>query len=342
MFGRRTLPQMDLASVSCAIQNLWLAARAEGLGMGWVSIFEPRRLADLLGMPDDAEPVAILCLGPVPEFPDRPALEIDEWAFGRPLERVRVREQLGYARADRRLVDVTVDLNADLGESFGVWKLGDDDAMLDVVTSANVACGFHAGDPALLLRTCRAAAERDVRIGAQVSYRDLAGFGRRFIDADPEDLKADVIYQIGALQAIAQAAARRSATSNPMARCTTRSSPTTIRHGRSPRRCTLSIRPCPCWACPVRCSSPRPQDLGLRTVPEAFADRAYRSDGQLVSRRQPNAVLRRRRGDRRPGVVDGDRGPGGRGRRIDDSDHRRINLRARGFAGRGADRQRGS
>ena len=85
IFGRRTLPQMDLASVSCAIQNLWLAARAEGLGMGWVSIFEPRRLAQLLDIPDDAEPVAILCLGPVPGFPDRPALEIDEWTIGRPL-----------------------------------------------------------------------------------------------------------------------------------------------------------------------------------------------------------------------------------------------------------------
>jgi 5,6-dimethylbenzimidazole synthase len=85
VFGRRTLPQMDLASVSCAIQNLWLAARAEGLGLGWVSIFDPHRLGLLLGMPDDAEPVAILCLGPVPEFPDRPVLEIDEWAFGRPL-----------------------------------------------------------------------------------------------------------------------------------------------------------------------------------------------------------------------------------------------------------------
>jgi 5,6-dimethylbenzimidazole synthase len=86
VFGRRTLPQMDLASVSCAIQNLWLAARAEGLGMGWVSIFDPQRLAELLAMPDDAEPVAILCLGPVPEFPNRPALEIDQWAFGRPLD----------------------------------------------------------------------------------------------------------------------------------------------------------------------------------------------------------------------------------------------------------------
>ncbi len=86
VFGRRTLPQMDLASVSCAIQNMWLAARAEGLGMGWVSIFDPRRLAELLDIPEGAEPVAILCLGPVPEFPDRPALEIDRWAYGRPLD----------------------------------------------------------------------------------------------------------------------------------------------------------------------------------------------------------------------------------------------------------------
>ncbi|WP_036453905.1 5,6-dimethylbenzimidazole synthase [Mycolicibacterium smegmatis] len=85
VFGRRTLPNMDLASVSCAIQNMWLAARAEGLGMGWVSIFEPQPLAELLGMPDGAEPVAILCLGPVPEFPDRPVLEIEHWTTGRPL-----------------------------------------------------------------------------------------------------------------------------------------------------------------------------------------------------------------------------------------------------------------
>jgi len=85
IFGRRTLPQMDLASVSCAIQNLWLAARSEGFGMGWVSLFDPHRLAALLSMPADAEPVAILCLGPVPDFPDRPALELDGWTHPRPL-----------------------------------------------------------------------------------------------------------------------------------------------------------------------------------------------------------------------------------------------------------------
>lgn len=100
VFGRRTLPQMDLASVSCAIQNLWLAARSEGLGMGWVSLFDPGALAALLHLPDDAEPVAILCLGPVPEFPDRPALELDGWAFARPLSEF-VSEN-GWAAANDR------------------------------------------------------------------------------------------------------------------------------------------------------------------------------------------------------------------------------------------------
>lgn len=85
VFGRRTMPSMDLASVACAIENLWLAARAEGLGLGWVSLFDPARLAALLHMPAGAEPVAVLCLGPVAEFPERPVLEIEEWTFGRPL-----------------------------------------------------------------------------------------------------------------------------------------------------------------------------------------------------------------------------------------------------------------
>ena len=86
IFGRRTMPHMDLASVSCAIQNMWLAARAEGLGMGWVSLFEPADLAALLGMPEGAEPIAVLCLGPVPQFPDRPELEIVGWTTARPLD----------------------------------------------------------------------------------------------------------------------------------------------------------------------------------------------------------------------------------------------------------------
>lgn len=86
VFGRRTLPEMDLASVSCAIQNLWLAARAEGIGMGWVSLFDPKALGRLLGMPEDAKPVAILCLGYVPAFYESPMLVQEGWRQERPLE----------------------------------------------------------------------------------------------------------------------------------------------------------------------------------------------------------------------------------------------------------------
>ncbi len=86
VFGRRTLPEMDLASLSCAIQNLWLAARCEGLGMGWVSLFEPEAVRSLLKMPEGAQPAAILCLGPVEAFYPRPMLEEEGWRQGRPLE----------------------------------------------------------------------------------------------------------------------------------------------------------------------------------------------------------------------------------------------------------------
>jgi UPF0271 protein len=166
-------------------------------------------------------------------------------------------------------VSPTVDLNADLGEGFAVWQLGDDEAMLAVVTSANLACGFHAGDPALLLRTCRAAAEAGVRVGAQVSYRDLAGFGRRFIDVTAEDLTADVIYQIGALQAIAHAAGTTVSYVKP--------------HGALYNTIVHHTDQAAAFAAATR--------LGLRTVAEAFADRAYQPDGTLVSRREPGAVL---------------------------------------------------
>ncbi|MGB9378104.1 MAG: 5-oxoprolinase subunit PxpA, partial [Mycobacteriales bacterium] len=102
-----------------------------------------------------------------------------------------------------------MDLNADLGEGFGVWTLGDDEALLDVITSANVACGFHAGDPTIMRRVCEQAVQRGVVIGAQVGYRDLAGFGRRAIDVDPAELVNDLIYQIGALDAFARVAGDR-------------------------------------------------------------------------------------------------------------------------------------
>ena len=185
----------------------------------------------------------------------------------------------------------SVDLNADLGEGFGVWTLGDDDAMLDIVTSANVACGFHAGDPANLAAVCRAAAQRGVRVGAQVSYLDLAGFGRRFIDVSSEDLTADVMYQIGALQALARAAGTTVSYVKP--------------HGALYNSIVTNRHQAHAVAAAVHAVDPTlpvlglagsvffgaADELGLRTVPEAFADRAYRPDGQLVSRRERNSVL---------------------------------------------------
>ncbi|WP_102141660.1 LamB/YcsF family protein [Mycobacterium hubeiense] len=186
---------------------------------------------------------------------------------------------------------VSVDLNADLGESFGVWRLGDDEAMLEVVTSANVACGFHAGDPALLLRTCKAAAARGVRIGAQVSYRDLAGFGRRFIDVTAEDLSADVMYQIGALQALAHAAGSTVSYVKPHGALYN----TIVNHDAQARAVAEAVHAVDPSLPVLGLSGSKffaeAQRLGLRTVPEAFADRAYRPDGQLVSRRERNAVL---------------------------------------------------
>lgn len=98
IFGRRTLPEMDLASLSCAIQNMWLAARAEGLGMGWVSLFEPQALADLLGMPEGAKPLAILCLGPVTEFYPVPMLVMEGWGKERPLDEMLFENQWGVGQ----------------------------------------------------------------------------------------------------------------------------------------------------------------------------------------------------------------------------------------------------
>jgi UPF0271 protein len=183
-----------------------------------------------------------------------------------------------------------VDLNSDLGEGFGRWELGDDDALLDVVTSANVACGFHAGDGVTMRRVCERAVERGVAIGAQVGYRDLPGFGRRFIDIEPYALTQDVLYQLGRCRRSRRSPARACATSSRTARSTTRSSPTRSRRRRSCRRCSTTTAP----------AGHGPARLGLAAagraggpavVREAFADRAYTAEGALVSRRLPGAVL---------------------------------------------------
>ncbi|MGU3432851.1 LamB/YcsF family protein [Actinomycetes bacterium M1A6_2h] len=185
----------------------------------------------------------------------------------------------------------SIDLNSDLGEGFGTWALGDDDAMLELVTSANVACGFHAGDPAHLLETCRGAAVRGVRIGAQVGYRDLAGFGRRFIDVTREDLFADVVYQIGALDGLAQTVGSAVAYVKPHGALYN----TIVHHELQAQAVVDAVvaydPTLPVLGLPGSVFLSKAADAGLRTVTEAFADRGYTPAGTLVPRSEPGAVL---------------------------------------------------
>jgi 5-oxoprolinase (ATP-hydrolysing) subunit A len=184
-----------------------------------------------------------------------------------------------------------IDLNADLGESFGTWVLGDDAEMLRLVTSANVACGFHAGDPTTLRRTCAEAVARGVVIGAQVGYRDLAGFGRRYIAMAPEDLEADVLYQIGALDGLARVAGDRVRYVKPHGALYN-----AIVHDEEQAAAVVAAvraydADLPVLGLPGSAVLRQAAEAGLRTVPEAFADRAYTPSGTLVSRREPGAVL---------------------------------------------------
>jgi UPF0271 protein len=184
-----------------------------------------------------------------------------------------------------------IDLNSDLGESFGVWTLGDDAAMLDIVTSANVACGFHAGDPSTLRRVCQVAADRGVVIGAQVSYPDLLGFGRRFIDIDPAELRDAVLYQLGALDGFAQVAGTGVGYVKPHGAlyhaCVSHpeqaEAVVAAAHEYDPSLAILGAPGSPLLAVT--------DAMGMEPVPEAFADRAYLADGRLVPRSEPGSVL---------------------------------------------------
>jgi UPF0271 protein len=185
----------------------------------------------------------------------------------------------------------TMDLNSDVGESFGRWTLGDDQAMFRSVTSANVACGFHAGDPSVIRSTCRKAAEAGVVVGAHVAYRDLAGFGRRFLDIDPNELADDVVYQIGALQALAAAEGARVKYVKPHGGLYN-----AIVHHTAQARAVVdavkSVDPgLPIMGLPGSEVLRLAEAAGLRAVPEAFADRAYTPEGTLVSRSLPGSVL---------------------------------------------------
>ncbi|WP_205786900.1 LamB/YcsF family protein [Specibacter cremeus] len=185
----------------------------------------------------------------------------------------------------------TIDLNSDVGESFGNWTFGDDAVIIASVSSVNVACGFHAGDPSGIRATCAAAAAAGVTVGAHPGYRDLAGFGRRFMDMAPRELTDDVIYQIGALQGLARSAGTSVTYVKPHGALYN----TIVHHAVQARAvvdAVLAVDPAlPLMVLPGSEIQRAARAAGLRTVAEAFADRAYNADGTLVSRREPGAVL---------------------------------------------------
>ncbi|MGX7679047.1 LamB/YcsF family protein [Jatrophihabitans sp. DSM 45814] len=184
-----------------------------------------------------------------------------------------------------------VDLNADLGEGFGRWTLGDDEALLDIITSANVACGFHAGDPLIMRRVCELAAARGVVIGAQVGYRDLVGFGRRRIDIAPAELAADVLYQLGALEACARAAGARVGYVKPHGALYNTVAVDGAQAAAVLEAVSAFDPNLPVLTLPGSMLATLADDRGIRAVSEAFADRAYLTDGSLAPRSIANAVL---------------------------------------------------
>ena len=182
-----------------------------------------------------------------------------------------------------------VDLNSDLGESFGAWRMGDDEAMLDLVSSANLACGFHAGDPLTMLTACRAAAERGVVIGAHPAYRDLVGFGRRDMTIAPDALRADLLYQVSALAGMAQHAGTAVRYLKPHGALYNRAAvdpATAAVVAEVGAELSLPVLGLPGSEVEAACAA-----VGSRFVAEAFADRAYQPDGRLVPRTQAGAVL---------------------------------------------------
>jgi UPF0271 protein len=191
-------------------------------------------------------------------------------------------------------VGAVIDLNSDLGEGYGAYRMGDDDALLDIVTSANVACGFHAGDPAIMRRSCEQAVGKGVRIGAHIGYQDLAGFGRRDIDVPPETVHDEALYQIGALDAFARAAGDRVRYVKPHG---------ALYHAAA-RRPEIATAVVDALVAAGRLDQPLqllgPPDSALERAalvaeigyaPEGFADRSYAADGSLTPRGRPGAVL---------------------------------------------------
>ncbi len=186
----------------------------------------------------------------------------------------------------------SIDLNADVGEGFGRWSLGDEDSLFSTATSVNVACGFHAGDPRVMDRAVSLAVRSGTAIGAHPGYWDLRGFGRREMTAEPDEVENDVLYQVGALAAFARShgvslvhvkphgalynqGARDAALAGAIARGVKRADEGLVLVGLASSAVMRRAA----------------EDAGLRFAGEAFADRAYEADGSLVSRRETGAVL---------------------------------------------------
>lgn len=186
----------------------------------------------------------------------------------------------------------TIDLNSDMGESFGVYELGEDAAMLDLVTSANIACGFHAGDPLVMAKTLADAKARGVAVGAHPSFLDLWGFGRRTILGErPEDIEKHMIYQIGALQALANAAGMKLQhvkTHGTLGNLSNEDPDLAMAVARAirtvDRDLVFVVMP------GLECERAG-ETLGLPLAREVYADRAYAANGNLVSRKTPGAVI---------------------------------------------------
>jgi len=185
----------------------------------------------------------------------------------------------------------TSSLNSDIGEGYGAWSFGDDDALFEVISAANIACGFHAGDPSIMRATCEAAVARGVSIGAHVAYRDLAGFGRRFVDVPSAALTNDLLYQFGALQAMAHTAGGRvsyikahgalyNTSAHHLGHATSIVDAVELFDATLPILCQPGTV---MWDLAV--------SRGLTPLAEVFADRAYQPDGLLVARSVENSVV---------------------------------------------------
>lgn len=185
-----------------------------------------------------------------------------------------------------------VDLNCDMGEGFGPWPMGDDEAMLDIVSSANIACGFHAGDPSIMFRTAEIAKRKGVAIGAHPGFNDLHGFGRRFIKGDtPAEIERMIAYQIGAMQAMASLAGHKvtyvkvHGALNNMANEDENLALAIARAIKGVDSSLINM------CMPGLLMEKASDTIGVKVVREIFADRTYEDNGTLTSRKKPGAVL---------------------------------------------------